>query len=43
VETSGSVDDSFDELLRFASVVADRALDELRSTAQHSTRRTRRG
>lgn len=43
VETSGSVDDSFDELLRFASAVADRALDELRSTAQHSARRTRRG
>lgn len=43
VETSGSVDDSFDELVRFASAVADRALDELRSTAQHSARRTRRG
>ncbi|WP_152366142.1 hydroxymethylbilane synthase [Microlunatus speluncae] len=43
VETDGSVVDSFDELSRFASAVADRALDELRSTAQHSARRTRRG
>src|SRR5690606_35965698 len=43
VETSGSVEDSFDELLRFASAVADRALDEVGSTDQHSARRSRRG
>ncbi|GAB3744104.1 hydroxymethylbilane synthase [Microlunatus parietis] len=43
VETDGSVDDSFDAPLRFATEAADRALIELRRTAQDSARQARRG
>ncbi|MFC7624599.1 hydroxymethylbilane synthase [Microlunatus sp. GCM10028923] len=43
VETSGPVDDSFDVPLRFATEAADRALIELRRTAQDSARAARRG
>lgn len=43
VETDGPVEDAFDAPLRFASEAADRALIELRRTAQDSTRPARRG